>query len=139
MSRPLTHFYAAAVCFAAAICIAIAAGIALYSVVQITLPQATASNYGHYPGMSPVFMGSQSGIAVAGRLHNQDPSLMPTPPTEEQIAKAREQAKKSALERERSEGIRGLVRWGIVLCVSLTLWSFHWRLMRSKEMDATPG
>ena len=138
MSRPLTHFYAAAVCFAAAICIAIAAGIAIYSVVQIALPQVTASNYGHYPGMSPVFMGNQPGIAMGGRLQNLDPSMMPARPTQEQVAEAREQAKKSALERERSEGIRGIIRWGIVLGVSFALWSFHWQLMRSRETPPPP-
>ena len=128
------RIYAFATCFASMLCIAISTGVALYDLVQYSVPHLTVDNYQYQ--MRGQWIGRSANIELVA-MDAQGNTSQPAPPSEAEIAAQQEQQMAMAIERERANALRSLLHIFTILLVSVPLYIVHWRL--AKRLDASAG
>ena len=137
--RNLREMYALAVCFVTLTCAAITLGVGLYAVVGMAFPTITMNSYEYVQiqqfnsnaafssGAVPFNIVARSGMAPAYRFGSGEGEEAEKL-SDEDIERIRERRLDSAIRNERRSSLQSLIRVGIILLVSGTLFFLHWRL-----------
>jgi hypothetical protein len=127
------RIYALATCFASMLCIAISTGVALYDLVQYSVPHLTVDTYQYQMRGQLIGRSANFGLTMDANGNTSQPA----PPSEAEIAAQQEQQLAMAIERERANALRSLLQIFTILLVSVPLYIVHWRL--AKRLDASAG
>lgn len=134
--RNLREMYALAVCFVTLTCAAITLGVGLYAAVGLAFPTITMNSYEYVQiqefssnsafssGAMPFNIVARPGMAPAYRLSGTEGEEL----SDEDIERIRQRRLESAMRNERRSSLQSLIRVGIILLVSGTLFFLHWRL-----------
>ena len=130
--RSTMELYAAAVCFVTVGVLALSAG--FFSINAIAYHWPTAWALPHDPPPPPYWMSRSPSLGPNGQKIES-----PKPPTEQQMAKRREQGRTYALQRERSAAQRSMVHWVVAWVISTLLFGIHWSILRKEKDGACVG
>lgn len=138
MRKSALYVYALAVCALLIVPLLICGGVAAYGVLKLAWPEMTmpSHEYRRYQSDDAYREYLSSGWArppEGGSAAQAGEALSDT-----DIAQRRPSAFREALERERREGVRDIVRYAVFGLISLTLFLVHWRLAR-RERTAPQG
>jgi len=115
------------------LCIAISTGVALYDLVQYSVPHLTVDTYQYQMRGQLIGRSANFGLTMDANGNTSQPA----PPSEAEIAAQQEQQLAMAIERERANALRSLLQIFTILLVSVPLYIVHWRL--AKRLDASAG
>lgn len=135
MKRSILEIYALAVCFVTLICFVVALGIGIYDLIQIMNPAFTLNPYEYERHQSNE--GFQ--VAPSRELRGLSPAVPAEEarPSEEEIARRREESYQAALRSEKRRGLQSLTIVAIVMVIDLSVFAVHWLLAR-RARSAVP-
>ena len=131
------RIYALAVCFATMMIIAISSGVALYDIVQASVPSLTINSW-DYQNLQSNEAYEQTGMlnraaimAPTGAVALEKPERPDVEAlSDEEITRLREAHRARVIEGHRRDALRSLIQAGIFLIISSVLFFVHWRLAR---------
>jgi len=133
MKKTILEIYALSVCFVAIVCLVIAIGIALYCVVQLTIPQFTISgtSYNQYLTNDAYWASCAPGMRHCAS-EEKNRVRLPEP----ELTAQREAGFVNAIASERRDGAQGLVKSALFILVSLVVFFLHWHLGKGARASA---
>jgi hypothetical protein len=150
------RIYLLAVCFVSVVCVALTTGMGLYSLLKIVAPELTLDTYSYNAhqsldnfkkshfyanGLHPqgLIVPGTMGIArsmpmrQSDMLKNSGPIADPTPLSNEEVEQLRLGSYRMLIKNHKRTAMQELIRTAIILLVSCTLFSVHWRLIHKYD------
>ncbi len=159
MSKDRSYrIYLLAVCFVSVVCVAITSGMGLYSLLKIVAPEITLDTHSYNAHQSldnfkrshfymtqahpqafivPGALGVARPLPLrrSDVLKNSQSELDLTPLPDKEIEQRRLESYQTLIRNHKRTAMQELIRTGIVLFISCSLFFAHWRLLRKNASE----
>ncbi len=132
MKKTLMEIYALAVCFIAVACFVVTLGIALWDIVEFTVPEFTISQHDYERHQS-----DESYLEYLSKQHKYTKENAEPLPAGDELTKAREDSYEFILSSEKRSALQGFFQKLIILIVDAIAFFIHWKIAGKARRESS--